>query len=252
MEAARVCAEKGHSVTLFEKTKELAGGQIRLASSAPGKDEFLNIVNYYKGQFVKNKKVKVVVGKEATLADIKRIKPDAVILATGASPMIPSVDGIDGDNVVSLHDVMSGEVKVKGKVAIAGGGCAGIDCANFLTSQEIDVTVVEMANECALDEELITRLTLLHVLSQRENLTLLTGHTIQEITKEGVTAKDAKGKDVKIPADTVVNAMGFAAHNPLEEAVKKSFKECYVVGDARQPAKIMEAVAGGFFAAQEI
>jgi pyruvate/2-oxoglutarate dehydrogenase complex dihydrolipoamide dehydrogenase (E3) component len=252
MEAARVCAEKGHKVTLFEKTKELAGGQISLAAHAPGKDEFLNVVTYYKARFKKLRNVKVVLNKNASLADIKRAAPDAVILATGAGPMIPEIDGIHGRNVITIADVMSGKPKLKGKIVIAGGGCAGIDCANYLSSQNLNVTVVEALNECALDEELITRLTLLYSLGQRPNLTLMTGHTIARITAEGVWARDQAQQEQLIPADHVVVALGFVSHNPLEASVRKHVKQCAVIGDARQPGKIMEAVSAGFFAAEDV
>ncbi|MBM3789597.1 MAG: FAD-binding protein [Acidobacteria bacterium] len=252
MEAARVCAARGHSVTLFEKTSELAGGQMRLAATAPGKEEFRNIARYYRSQFDQCARVKVVLNKEATVEDVSRESPDAVILATGAQPLVPETPGFDGKNVATINDVMEGKVRVSGRVVIAGGGCAGIDCANYLSSREVDVTVVEMTSECALDEELITRLTLLHTLSQRKNLRLLTEHTILRVTPEGVVARDKEKEEVLIPADYVVTAMGFQSFNPLYGKVKEEFPKCVVVGDARQPARILEAVADGFFAAQEI
>jgi 2,4-dienoyl-CoA reductase (NADPH2) len=252
MEAARVCAERGHKVTLFEKTSQLVGGQIYLSTHAPGKDEFLNVVTYYKSQFKKLKNLKVVLNRTVSLADIKRMAPDAVILATGAGPSIPAIKGIDGKNVVTIADVMGGKANLKGKVVIAGGGCAGIDCANYLSSQNLDVTVVEALNECALDEELITRLTLLHVLGQRPNLKLMTGHTIERITSKGVLAKDQTQQEKLIPADKIVIALGFESHNTLEASVREHVKQCFVVGDARHPAKIAEAVSSGFFAAMEV
>jgi NADPH-dependent 2,4-dienoyl-CoA reductase/sulfur reductase-like enzyme len=252
MEAARVCAEKGHKVTLFEKTATLAGGQINLAAHAPGKDEFLNVVTYYKARFKKLKNLKVVLKKNASLADIRRAAPDAVILATGAGPMIPEIDGIHGKDILTLADVMSDKAKLHGKIVIAGGGCAGIDCANYLSSQNCDVTVVEALNECALDEELITRLTLLYALSQRPNLKLMTGQTISRITAKGVWARDQAHQEQLIQADHVVIALGFVSHNTLEAGVKKIVKQCTVIGDAREPGKIMEAVSAGFFAAEEV
>jgi pyruvate/2-oxoglutarate dehydrogenase complex dihydrolipoamide dehydrogenase (E3) component len=252
MEAARISAEKGHTVTLFEKTGELGGGQLRLAATPPGKDEFMNVATYYKGQFELLKNVNVVLNKEATVDDIKKELPDAVILATGGEPLKAAIPGMDGKNVVTLNDVLSGKAKVSGKVVIAGGGSAGIDCAHFLAAQELDVTVVEMLNEVAMDEELITKLTLLFMLGQKKNLKLMTGHTIQKVTKDGVVAKNGEGKDITIPADWVVAALGVTSCNPLEKSVREAVDECYVVGDAGQVGKIMEAVSGGFFAAQKI
>lgn len=252
MEAARVCAEKGHRVTLFEQTGRLAGGQIALAAHAPGKDEFLNITEYYKGQFKRFKNLKVVFKKKATAQDVVRAKADVVLLATGALPAVANIEGIGGKNVVTIADVMSGRKKVSGKVVIAGGGCAGIDCANYLSSQNLDVTVVEAMAACALDEELITRLTLLYTLGQRPNLKMMTGHTIVRFGPDGVHARSPEQQDVLFPADCIVTALGFASHNPLESALARKVKKCVVIGDARHPAKILEAVADGFFAAQDV
>ncbi|MFH0811947.1 MAG: NAD(P)/FAD-dependent oxidoreductase, partial [Pseudomonadota bacterium] len=221
MEAARISAEKGHRVTLFEKTGELGGGQLKLATVPPCKDEYLNIVRYYQSQFDRLKNISVTLNKEVTIEDIKREVPDVVILATGATPLVPTIEGIDRENVVTINDVLGGKVKVSGKVVVAGGGSAGIDCANFLSAQEIDVTVVEMLDECALDEELITRLTLLFMLGQKKNVKIMTGLTIQKITKEGLVAKDKENKEVTIPADYVVTALGVIPYNPLEKEVRE-------------------------------
>jgi len=252
MEAARIAAEKGHTVTLFEKTGELGGGQLKLATVPPCKDEYLNIANYYESQFDRLDNIKVVLNKEVTIGDIKQEAPDAVVLATGASPLVPEIEGVDRENVCTINDVLGGKVKVSGKVAIAGGGNAGVCLADWLSGQDIEVTVVEMLDECALDEELITRLTLLHMLGEKKNVTLMTGHTIQKITEEGVVAQDKKNNEVIIPADYVVTALGVVPYNPLEKEVKENFKQYYVIGDAKQPGKIKDAVADGFFVGQEI
>jgi 2,4-dienoyl-CoA reductase-like NADH-dependent reductase (Old Yellow Enzyme family)/thioredoxin reductase len=252
MEAARVCAEKGHRVTLFEQTTRLAGGQIALAAHAPGKDEFLNITEYYRAQFKKYKNLKVVFKKKATAEDVARAKPDVALLATGGVPVVPEIEGIEGKTVVSIAEVMSGRKKVSGPVVIAGGGCAGIDCANYLSSQGLDVTVVEAMAACALDEELITRLTLLYTLGQRPNLKIMTEHTIVRFGPDGVHARTPGQQEVLFPANCIVTALGFVSHNPLEASLAGKVGTCVVIGDARHPAKILEAVADGFFAAQDV
>ena len=81
MEAARIAAEKGHTVTLFERTGELGGGQLKLATIPPCKDEYLNIANYYKSQFDRLQNVSVILNKEVTIDDIKQEAPDIAVLA---------------------------------------------------------------------------------------------------------------------------------------------------------------------------
>lgn len=252
LEAARVCGERGHRVTLYEQTGRLLGGQIALAAQAPGKEEFRNITDYYQGQFKRLRNVTVRLRKTPTVAEIVRSKPDVVMLATGAVPVVAPFEGTNLKHVVSIADVMGGRARVSGRVVIAGGGCAGIDCANYLSSLKLDVTVVEAAAACALDEELVTRLTLLYTLGQRSNLKLMTGHTIARFGPDGVYARDPDGAEVHFPADYIVTALGFTSHNPLEAGLRTKVRTCLVIGHARQPAKIMEAVADGFFAAMDV
>jgi 2,4-dienoyl-CoA reductase-like NADH-dependent reductase (Old Yellow Enzyme family)/thioredoxin reductase len=251
MEAARVAGERGHSVTLFEKGSELGAGQMKRAAAAPCKDEFLNLVRYYEGQFKRLKNVKVVLNKEAGPDDVAKEKPDAVVLATGAVSLVPSIPGVDGKNVVTAHDLSAGKAKASGKVVIAGGGCAGSGIADMLSEKGLDVTVVEMLNDCAADEELITRLTLMARLAGK-NVKLLTGHTVREIKDDGVVVADKEGAMKTLPADTVVLAFGALSHNPLEEQVRASAKSVQVVGDAGRVGKIKDAVVEGFLAAQRI
>lgn len=247
MEVARVAGEKGHDVTLFEKEAHLGDGQLKLASAAPFKEEFGNIVKFYDSRFAGMKNVKIVLGKEAGIPDIRKESPDVVVLATGAGPVIPKIEGVDGTNVVTLNDVLAGKVVVKGKIVIAGGGCAGSGGADFLSEGNgKDITVVEMMDDCALDEELITRLTLMARLKEK-HVRMATGHVIRRFTPEGVVTVDKTGTEATIPADYIVLAFGAASCNPLEEKAREQFSEVHVAGDARHPKKIKDAIESGFF-----
>jgi 2,4-dienoyl-CoA reductase (NADPH2) len=98
MEAARTLAQRGHKVTLFEKSTKL-GGQLNLAAIPPGRGEFAYAVNWLSSELYRVG-VKVEIGKEIDAESIKKQKPDAVVVATGATPLRPKIPGIDGDNVV--------------------------------------------------------------------------------------------------------------------------------------------------------
>jgi len=251
MEAARVAGLKGHKVMVFEKSAELAGGQFKLAANAPYKDEFLNLVRFYQNQFEKMDNVRVILDTEATIETIKAQNPDVVVLATGAQALVPEIEGIDRPNVFTNHDQLSWAGKVKGKVAVIGGGCAGAGTADRLSDQGMDACVVEMLEECALDEELITRLALMQRLEEKK-VKVMTLHMVKKITDKGVVTEDAEKKEVTIPADYVIVAFGAIPYNPLEESVKKNFKQYYVIGDAVKPRKIMDAVSEGFFVGNRI
>lgn len=251
MECARIAAERGHTVTLFEKTDQLGGGQFKLAAAAPFKEEFLTLADYYGNQFSKYETLTLQLGKEVTITDLINEKPDTVVLATGARALIPEIEGVDRPNVFTNHSLHSID-HIQGKVVIAGGGCAGVGAADRFTEKGIDVTVVEMMSDCALDEELITRLTLMARFEEKKNLQLLTQHTVQRISEEGVTVVDNENNPKLLPADFVVLAFGAVPDNPLEQSVKESFSEYYVAGDARQPRKIGDAVADGFMIGNRI
>jgi NADPH-dependent 2,4-dienoyl-CoA reductase/sulfur reductase-like enzyme len=252
MEAARVAGARGHSVTLFEKTGELGGGQLKLAAAAPFKEEYFGIVDYYRSQFARLDNVRIRLNTEVGIDDLKAEQPDIVILATGATALVPAIEGVDRANVLTNHDLLARRGELHGQVVIAGGGCAGAGTADLLSEQGLDVTVLEMLEECALDEELITRLTLMHRFSQKWNVKLLTGHTVQRITDAGVVAVTKSGEEVTMAADFVVLAFGAVPCNPLEAQVREHFAVCHVIGDAVQPRKIKDAIADGFFVGQKV
>jgi 2,4-dienoyl-CoA reductase-like NADH-dependent reductase (Old Yellow Enzyme family)/thioredoxin reductase len=245
MECARIAAERGHSVKLYERTGELGGGQFKLAASAPFKEEFFNLIQYYQSQFARLPNVTVLLNREVTLRDIESDYPDVVVLATGAQALVPDILGIDRPNVITNHDLTSID-RLHGKIVVAGGGCAGSGAADRLTERGLDVTIVEMLDACAADEELITRLTLMARFEEKKNLKIMTGNTVQRITEQGVVVYDKGYKETLLPADFVVLAFGAVPYNPLEDAVKQKFKNYYVIGDAKRPKKIIDAVADGF------
>ena len=251
MEAARIAGLRGHTVTLFEKTGELAGGQYKLAANAPFKEEFLNLVRFYRSQFEKMDNVEVVLNSEATIDIIKAQNPDAVVLATGAKALIPDIEGIDRPNVFTNHDQLEWAATIKGKVVVIGGGCAGSGTADRLSDKGMDVCIVEMLEECALDEELITRLTLMARFEEKQ-VKIMARHKVKKITDAGVVAENEEQQEVVVPADYVVVAFGALSHNPLEAAVKENFKQYFVIGDAVKPRKIMDATSEGFFIGHRI
>ena len=131
MEAARISAMIGHKVTLWEKDNKL-GGLLNLAAVPPGKDEIMTIVRYYKAQF-KKLGVKVELGKEATSASVKQMKPDVIIIAAGSDTLFPPIPGIDKSIVVDARKVLEGSAKVGNDVVVIGGGEVGMETAEMLS-----------------------------------------------------------------------------------------------------------------------
>lgn len=251
MEAARVASLRGHKVTLYEKESEL-GGQLRIAAVPPGKDKLNYIIEYYSHQLGKAG-VKVELGKVVDEKLIQEAKPDVLIIATGAAPLIPDIPGISGKNVLTYQDILSGKAEVPAeKVVVAGGGTVGCETSLYLAERSKKVTIVEMLGELAVDEEPITRFDLLTEQLPKAGVQSLTKRTITEISDKGVTVLDPLGRKSLVEADNVIIALGAKSVQTLEGKVKDIVPEVYAIGDSKEPRKIINAIYEGALVARLI
>jgi len=249
MEAARIASLRGHSVTLVEQQKVL-GGQLLAASAPQFKQPIRDFMEYLKTQ-VKKQGVKVQLGKRVTQALVERLKPDVVVVATGATHCIPNIPGADRGNVVTASDILVGRKKAGKEVAIIGGGEVGAELAWYLAEQGKKVTVVEMLGAVAMDMNMFSRLYLMDKLGEL-GVNLLTGTTAQRITNEGVLALDSEGKEQVIKADTVILAAGFKCDKALEKGLKGISSKIYCIGDCVKPGKIEGAISSAWRVARQI
>ncbi|PJE09652.1 NADPH-dependent 2,4-dienoyl-CoA reductase [Legionella sp.] len=128
---AAVAAERGHKVTLFEKA-EVLGGQFNLAKNIPGKEEFQHTINYFNYQL---RKYQVDI-RLKTAADVERLKGfDEVILATGITPRIPEIKGVNHEKVMTYVELIQGRKSPGERVAVMGAGGIGFDVAEWLTHE---------------------------------------------------------------------------------------------------------------------
>ena len=131
-EAAITAAQKGHRMTLLEKSGQL-GGQWIPASMPVGKSEFTSLLLWQKTMLEKLH-VQVLLNTQADGELIRLYEPDAVVVATGSKPFVPGfLKGADQDFVVNAHDVLLGKVEVQGKVVVVGGGLVGAETADTLS-----------------------------------------------------------------------------------------------------------------------
>ena len=242
MEAALVAALRGHHVTLYEKEAEL-GGQFRIASIPPTKQEILPFLKYLARQLDKSG-VKVVLGQEATASTVDELKPEVVVVATGSKPLIPDIPGADGENVVTAHDVLNFKLRTGQRVVIAGGAMVGCETADLLASYGRDVTIVEMLPEIASDMAPAPKGFLLQRLAEQK-VKVVTSATIQRIAGDGlVVSRDGKAETIG-GMDTIVLAMGAVSVSELAKEIEGKVSEVYVIGDAQTPGKATEAIAAG-------
>jgi len=128
---ATVASERGHSVTLFDAGSEI-GGQFNLAKQIPGKEEFYETLRYYRRMMDVNH-VDLQLNRKVTAAELKLGGFEHVVVATGITPRVPHLEGIDHPSVVSYVDVLRGNVEVGKRVAVMGAGGIGFDVSEFIT-----------------------------------------------------------------------------------------------------------------------
>ena len=241
LETAISAAKCGHKVKVYEKNR-WAGGQFRLGAVPPGKGEMVNYINWQLHQ-LEMLGVPVMMETEVTAELAEQEKPDVVIAATGAVPVIPKIPGVEKAHVVTAHQVLSGEVNTGGRVVVIGGGCVGAETANHLASNLKAVTLVEMQDDIALDEMLVPRWGLLDDV-KKNGVRICTGTTVEEILDDSVRLTGKVQETV--PADTVVLAVGSKPVTALAEELKAAGYPVHILGDALKPGLAGEAIFQGF------
>jgi 2,4-dienoyl-CoA reductase-like NADH-dependent reductase (Old Yellow Enzyme family)/thioredoxin reductase len=243
MEAARVAALRGHRVTLFEKEAKL-GGQLNLAALPPNKQDIIPWINYLVNQ-LKKARVETRLNTEATQKLIIESKPDAVLLALGGIPILPTIPGVNRQNVVTALDVLSGRVNVGKNVVIIGGGLVGCETGYYLSKKGKKVVIIEVLKRMATEMGLMVRRRLMDGL-RAEQVIMLTSAKCEEILECSVTVTTGEGKKETFPADTVILAVGYKANDDLLKALQGKVPAVYCIGDASQPQGIMEAIQDGY------
>lgn len=244
--AAMIAAQKGHKVIVCEKQNEF-GGQFRLASIPPTKQDIATAIKYY---LTMGKKygAEYYLNTEVDEKYISNSKPDAIILATGSKPLKPNIRGIDGKNVIDALDILDGRQSPGNKVLVVGGGMTGVETADFMGEHKRDVTILEMRPDIALDEAIIPRTFLLPRLQER-GIKSICNATVKEITSDGVIyMQDGQERQLR-GYDTIVLALGVRSYNPLETVAKALCSEVYVIGDAVETGPANKATESGLKAA---
>lgn len=243
--AAEFLARKGYEVVLFEKECKL-GGQFNIASNSPLAYEFAEVGKYFMNVLPKLG-VRIYYNTIATAEKVLAEKPDVVIIAVGASPLIPKLPGVE--NAVTAFDVLSRKVEVGKKVVVIGGGGVGCDVAAML-AEKCKVTLIDMLPKIGADIGISTRWTVLLYLREK-NVEMLTETKAVEIKRNAVVVETTKGRK-EIECDTVVLAVGTKPNNGLFDELNGKVKKIYKIGDCVRPRKAIDATAEAFELALKI
>lgn len=277
LETAVTAATRGHQVTLWEKGETL-GGNLRYAAMPPGKHDFITLLHYYEDQLARNG-VEVYLNHEASAEEIIATDADVVVVATGARSAAAPFPVTGDANAVSALEVLDGSVIPGEQVVVVGGGSVGCETAvaiaemgaisadmlKFLMENDAEspgrlkemlnrgtrkVTLVELEKGVGRDIGISTRWVVLKCI-HRLGVKVMDQAMVKKITAEGVYV-EKDGEETLLPADTVVLAIGAVANNTLAAELEGKVKKLYLIGDAKKPRKITEAVREGFDLAREI
>jgi NADPH-dependent 2,4-dienoyl-CoA reductase/sulfur reductase-like enzyme len=242
LHVALVAAARGHEVLLFEK-QSMLGGQLVMGSVTQYKKEILSLINFHKRQ-VQKAGVKTFLNSEVTPETVLAVKPDAVVLCTGAIPILPPIPGIEKSIVFSLPEVLNGQRPVPKKTVILGGGATGCEVAHHLAENGSQVTIVEQLPKIAGQMESITRKVLLKQLRDMD-VQFFTGHRLSRIEGHGVYAVSEDGTERFLEAEAVVMAIGNRPENLLYSQIESLGLDIplYQIGDCLEPRSAKAAIS---------
>jgi len=250
LEAARVSALRGHDVSLYEKDSK-PGGQFNLAAVPPFKQELSKVPRYLSLQAEKAG-ANIRLNTEATPELVEEMKPDVVIVATGGGPLVPDIPGVNGDRVVTAHDVLAFKVGMpSGNVAVIGGGMVGCEVAEFLASSgdnmivgRTAVTIIEMLDDVSMDIAAEGRVLLMQRLREK-GVRIRTSTKVKEFLEDGVLVeKDGLEESIR-GLGHIVLGMGVSSVDDISDKIKDKVPEVYVIGDAKEGRTILNAIAEG-------
>ncbi|MGZ5227748.1 MAG: FAD-dependent oxidoreductase, partial [Burkholderiales bacterium] len=263
MEAARVAAERGHDVVLYEKARTL-GGSLPLAALIKGTqiEDLPGLVTYFENQ-LRKLGVRVELQQTFTPEIALALKPDAIVVATGGHRAIPHIRGI-GQRHVLTGDTLERKVTpylrlfgprllgwmtkfwlpVGQQVVILGGRLQGCQLAAFLVKRGRQVSIVEASDQAGEGIPVAMKPRLLEWLAEK-GVQILTTTECNEITAGGVIVQSHDGTVRHLLADAVIVALPLEPDAALADALQDVAAEVYRIGDCSESRQILQAIADG-------
>lgn len=232
LEAAWILAKRGHEVQVYEKDAML-GGQYRAACTPPKKQDMGKTVHTYEA-LCRRYGAKIYLNTEITEETLEELHADVVLLATGAVPVIPEIQGLDRKKAIQANDILRGRMVITDKkVLMIGGGIVGCECAEFLNQYHNVVDIADMIPEFAEGMNKYPRAILLDSLKQHGSV-FYTETAVTEVCKDGVKGTK-NGEEICLGEyDEIVFATGSRPVRLLEDSLKRTGREVYVLGDAQE------------------
>ena len=237
MEAAMVCAKRGHSVTLYEKTDKLGG--VFIAAAAPSyKEKDKMLIAWYAREMTKYPQIDIKMNTEIT--DITALDVDEVIIATGATAKKIPVKG--ADKAIEAVEYLTQKPALGENVVVIGGGLTGCEIAYELYLEGKKPVIVEMQNDLIVSKAIcLANSSYLRDFFTTNQVPVYLETGVTAIEDGFVTVKDKAGNETKIPADNVILSVGYTPA-PLA----KKGRHVHVIGDAKEVGSLRTVIWGAW------
>jgi 2-enoate reductase len=242
MEAAIVCAKRGHKVTLYEKTDKLGG--VFIAAAAPSfKEKDRDLIAWYIREL---SKYPIEIKMNTEITDVKALGADEVIVATGAVAKRIPVKG--ADKAIEAVDFLLGNKTVGENVTVIGGGLTGCEIAYELYLNGKKPTIVEMQDDLVTTKGIcLANTSYLRDFFKTNKVPVYLETALSEIGDGNVTLKDKEGKSFTVSADSVILSVGY---KPSPIAQKS--KHIHVIGDASKVGNLRTVIWGAWDIAMKL
>lgn len=237
MEAAILCAKRGHKVELYEKTDKLGG--VFIAASAPSfKEKDRALIAWYIRELKKYPTITVNMNTE--VKDIKSLNADEIIVATGAKAKRIPVQG--ADKAIEACEYLLNTKSVGNNVVVVGGGLTGCEIAYDLYLQGKHPVIVEMQDDLITTKGVcLANTSYLRDFFKTNKVPVYLETGLVAIGDNNVTLKDKEGKTFTVDTDSVILSVGY---NPAPLATKG--KNVHVIGDASSVGNLRTVIWGAW------
>lgn len=244
LEFARTAKLRGHDVVVIEKESSI-GGSLNYAKVAPMKKEVQNLIDYYKF-IIEKLQIEIKLNTQFFEGLLKQYDPDTVILATGISPKLPDIEGINNANFKHYSEILGGTIPKGQKIVVLGGDMIGLELAEFLSCANKDVTIVTEKKRLATDVYSLVAKEIIPTIEEDEQIEIMLETTVSEF-KENKLIAVQNNKTIEIDFDELA-LTSVQPSLEIEKTVKNHVKRVFKIGDCKEvyPRKILNSVQEGY------
>ncbi|MBN1832662.1 MAG: FAD-dependent oxidoreductase [Deltaproteobacteria bacterium] len=245
MKAALTAFDRGHFVTLYEKSDTL-GGLLNTTNNVSFKWPLRNFRDFLVRQTEKAD-IRVLLNIEATPEMLKKEKYDAILLAVGAVPIVPPIPGVDGKHVVYAQDVYGNEDALAEKIVIIGGGEVGVETGMHLAEMGHDIVLLEVLDRLASHAPPLHFYNMFREAWERlPNFKYHLNAHCTDIGMSKVTYRKADNTEYTVEAGSVIIAVGMRPKNDLAISFYGAGDGFFMIGDCSAAGNVQKAIRSAF------